>query len=130
MHAPAHLHTFPPPLSSPAAKEGWVIFVTGVHDEACEDDVLDKFNDYGKARSIHLNLDRQTGFAKGYALIEYATRKEAELAISGMNGQQLLGKEVKVTWAFVTGAVSTSTEQRESSGGGGREKRRSGGGGR
>jgi RNA-binding protein 8A len=107
-----------------------VIFVTGVHDEACEDDVLDKFNDYGKVRSINLNLDRQTGFAKGYALIEYATQREAEAAITGMNGQQLLGEEVRVTWTFITGSVSTSTEVRESGrGGGGSGGRRGGGGG-
>ena len=106
-----------------------MIFVRGVHDEACEDDVLDKFNDYGKVRSINLNLDRQTGFAKGYALIEYATQREAEAAISGMNGQQLLGDEVRVTWTFITGSATTSTEVRESSGGGGRsgDKRRGGG---
>ena len=115
-----------------------MIFVTGVHDEACEDDVLDKFNDYGKVRSINLNLDRQTGFAKGYALIEYATQREAEAAISGMNRQQLLGNEVRVTWTFITGSVSTNTEVREGSGGGGRSggggggdrRRSSGGGGR
>ena len=107
-----------------------MIFVRGVHDEACEDDVLDKFNDYGKVRSINLNLDRQTGFAKGYALIEYATQREAEAAITGMNGQQLLGEEVRVTWTFITGSVSTSTEVRESGrGGGGSGGRRGGGGG-
>ena len=47
-----------------AAIEGWVIFVTGIHPEAAEDDVMEAFEEFGDIRSIHMNLDRRTGFAK------------------------------------------------------------------
>ncbi|CAN6716527.1 unnamed protein product [Malus baccata var. baccata] len=87
-----------------AAIEGWIILITGIHEEVQEDDLFNVFGNYGAIKDLHLNLDRRTGFVKGYVLIEYEKFEEAKAAISGMNGAKLFGQTISGDWAFSTGS--------------------------
>lgn len=82
------------------AIEGWILFITGLHEEAQDDDIYEAFADYGQIKNMHINLDRRTGYLKGYGMIEYERLKEAETAIENMNGKTILGKTIQVDFAF------------------------------
>ena len=72
--------------------EGYIICVTGLHEETQEMELVDEFSEFGKVRNIHMNTDRQTGYVKGYAFLEYESINEAQDAINNMNKQEFMGK--------------------------------------
>jgi len=53
---------------------------------------------------------KKLGYAKGYALIEYANLKEAKKAISSMDQKDYLGKKIKVDWAFKRPPATTKSK--------------------
>lgn len=78
--------------------------MTGLHEEATEEDVADKFADYGKVTSVKVSLDHRTGYVKGYALVEYDTFEAAAAAAAQLDGQPFMEAPIRVAFAFTRAA--------------------------
>ena len=48
-----------------------MIIATNIHEEAMADDIYDLLYRYGEVKSFHFNIDKRTGYAKGYVLAEF-----------------------------------------------------------
>lgn len=96
-----------------------------IHEEASEEDVIDFFNEWGQVENVHLNLDRRTGYVKGYALLEYSTLEEAQQAVEEADGTEFLGQVIQVDFAFVQGPSDSRVVRTENTGHKPRTRRRS-----
>ena len=66
--------------------EGYVLIVTGLPEDLQEEDLQDKFSEHGEIKNCVLNVDRRTGYVKGYALIEFEGLDQAKQTIKEFNG--------------------------------------------
>jgi len=101
--------------------EGWIVFVTSIHEEAAEDMIRDKFSEFGEVKNLQMPLDRRTGFVKGYALVEFTSKDEAESAIKNLNGSEFMDQKIAVDWGFTKG-TATAKGGRPRTGGRGAKK--------
>jgi RNA-binding protein 8A len=58
------------------------------------------FSEFGNVKNIHANLDRKTGYLKGYALVEFYLFNEAQKAVNQLDGEEFMGKKINVAFAF------------------------------
>jgi RNA-binding protein 8A len=70
------------------------------------------FSEYGAVKNLHFNLDKRTGYAKGYAFIEYEKKEDAKTALEKMNGKEINSKEIKLDFAFKSDSSSKNSKQR------------------
>jgi RNA recognition motif-containing protein len=75
------------------------IYVGNLSFDTTENQLRQTFENYGEVSSVSLITDKHSGEPRGFAFVEMSTKDEADKAISGLNGQELDGRTVKVSEA-------------------------------
>lgn len=101
------------------------IFVGNLNFQTSQDELHAAFAQYGNVDRVNIVTDRDTGQPRGFAFVEMADQREAETAISQLNGAELNGRAMNVNEARPKPAGGSGF-----GGGGGRGGRPGGGGGR
>lgn len=74
------------------------IYVGNLSYDVNKDDLQQEFSKFGTIDEINLIIDRDTGRSKGFGFITFSSQSEADASLE-MNGQQLLGRSLKVNIA-------------------------------
>ncbi len=96
---------------------GRKLYVGNLSFQTTDRDLQELFSQVGACESAAVITDRATGQSRGFGFVEMAAESDVELAIQKFDGQEFMGRPLKVS------------EAREQAGGGGGGGRRGGGGG-
>ena len=72
------------------------IFVGNLSFDVTNDSLRDEFAAYGDVESADVVTDRVSGRSRGFGFVEMPSQSEAESAIAGLNGKDVLGRALTV----------------------------------
>ena len=95
------------------------LYVGNLSKDVNDDDLRQAFEVYGEVKSASVINDRYTGESRGFGFVEMADKAAGLEAISGLNGQDIKGRNL---------VVSEARPKRQGGQGGGGGRRGHGGG--
>ena len=75
------------------------IYVGNLSYDAAEDDLRQAFESYGEVVSVNIIKDKNTGRSRGFGFVEMASDEAGQLAVDGLNGSELSGRNLNVNIA-------------------------------
>lgn len=85
------------------------IYVGNLPFETTDESLAQEFEVFGEVVSANVVVDRASGRSRGFGFVEMPAQAEAEAAIAGLNGKDLMGRTLTVN----------ESKPREGGGGGG-----------
>ena len=76
------------------------LYVGNLSYNTTEDGLRNHFSAFGNVASVKIIIDRDSGNSKGFGFIEMSSEEEAAAAITGTNGQQYDGRQLRVNEAI------------------------------
>lgn len=74
-------------------------YVGNLSNDATDETIKEVFESFGEVTSARVIKDKHTGQSRGFGFIEMPTQSQAQMAIKGLNGKELLGKSIIVNEA-------------------------------
>ncbi|MDQ2712024.1 MAG: RNA-binding protein [Acidobacteriota bacterium] len=106
------------------------IFVGNLSFKTTQEDLMAAFSQYGNVERVNIVTDRDSGQPRGFAFVEMSERRDAETAISQLNGAELNGRTMNVNEARPKPQGGAGGGFGNRGGGGGGRGASGGGGGR
>jgi RNA recognition motif-containing protein len=75
------------------------IFVGNLSYQTTQEDLYAAFSAFGNVERVNIVTDRETGQPRGFAFVEMTERRDAESAITKLNGTDLNGRTMNVNEA-------------------------------
>ncbi len=91
--------------------EEFKVYAGNLSFNTTQDGLEQAFAEFGQITHIKLITDRETGRSKGFGFISFADQASVSAAVNGLNGQELDGRQIRVSEAKSDGG------QRRSGGG-------------
>lgn len=96
------------------------LYIGNLSHDVTDEDLREAFEAYGTVASAKVIRDNFTGMSRGFGFVEMPNNAEADVAMKTLNGEELKGKNIKISEA------RPKSDKRRGRGG----NRRGGGGGR
>ena len=75
------------------------MYVGNLSFNTSDNDLRQKFEEFGDVASVNIITDRETGRSKGFAFVEMANNSAAENAMNSLNGAEFQGRKLTVNEA-------------------------------
>ena len=75
------------------------VYVGNLSYDATDEDLKTAFAEYGTVKRVQVPSDRETGRPRGFAFVEMDSEDEETAAINGLDGSELMGRNLKVNKA-------------------------------
>ena len=75
------------------------LFVGGLNRKLRGKELREEFSKFGEVAFARVKLDQETNKSRGFGFVEFVHPEDAEKAQKAMDGQEIMGRAVKVDFA-------------------------------
>lgn len=96
----------------PATNEESTLHVANLTRNVKTEHLLEIFSTYGRVKKVDLQIDQRVGLSKGNAYVEFDISKDAEQAMLYLDGGQLDGNILKVSFILISKRTRRQSPER------------------